>query len=71
MCYFQKRVIEKPASSQKSVTPAPAAPVHEGPPPDTGPYSETENDRLKQLVVQRDNEISILLIYDFLPLLSN
>ena len=43
------------------MTPAKSAPptVQNFPPPDTGPYSETENDKLKQLVVQRDNEISI------------
>ncbi|XP_053407299.1 kinesin-like protein KIF6 [Mercenaria mercenaria] len=58
---MKKRVLEKPSTPQKSVTPIPAAPVQQGPPPDTGPYSETENDKLKQLVVQRDNEINILV----------
>lgn len=56
---MKKKVLEKPATPQKAVTPTPRLP--EGPPPDTGPYSDTENERLKQLVVQRDNEINILV----------
>lgn len=27
---------------------------------DTGPYRDSENGRLKELILQRDNEISIL-----------
>ncbi|KAL4238137.1 Kinesin-related protein 6 [Mactra antiquata] len=57
---MKKRILEKPSSPQKPLTPAPQ-PVPEGPPPDTGPYSDTENAKLKQLVVQRDNEINILV----------
>ncbi|XP_052275630.1 kinesin-like protein KIF6 isoform X2 [Dreissena polymorpha] len=57
---MKKRVLERPASSpRKAPTPAPVIP--DQPAPDIGPYSDTENSRLKQLVIQRDNEINILV----------
>ncbi|XP_052766060.1 kinesin-like protein KIF6 isoform X1 [Mya arenaria] len=57
---LKKRVLERPSPSpHKPPTPAPMEAPE--PPVDTGPYSDTENNRLKQLVVQRDNEINILV----------
>ena len=53
---LQKKVLERPTAPQRPPTP----PRPESP-PDVGPYSKTENKRLKDLLLQRDNEISILL----------
>lgn len=60
---LKKRVLEKsekPSTPHKS--PAPIASfLPDLPPPDTGPYSNAESQRLKELVIQRDNEINILV----------
>ena len=56
---FQKKVLEKPAPATPKTAPSPV-PVQKFIPPDTGPYSDAENEKLKGLVIQRDNEISIL-----------
>ncbi|XP_033735819.1 kinesin-like protein KIF6 [Pecten maximus] len=53
---LKKHVLEKP-----SVTEVIRSPPPEAPPPDTGPYSDAENSKLKELVQQRDNEINILV----------
>lgn len=45
-------MLEKPKVTEVVQSP-------EAPPPDIGPYSDTENSKLKDLVQQRDNEISI------------
>ncbi len=39
---------------------AATSPVRETTPVDTGPYNNAETQKLKDLVMQRDNEISIL-----------
>ncbi|XP_069118141.1 kinesin-like protein KIF6 [Argopecten irradians] len=53
---LKKHVLEKPAVTEVIRSPHP-----EAPPPDTGPYSDAENSKLKDLVQQRDNEINILV----------
>ena len=59
---FQKRVLEKPSTpSTPNKAPTPSPP-QKFVPPDTGPYSNAENEKLKGLVIQRDNEISILWV---------
>ncbi|XP_076441935.1 kinesin-like protein KIF6 [Babylonia areolata] len=53
---LRKKVLERPTAPQRDPTP----PRPESP-PDVGPYSKTENKRLKDLLQQRDNEINILV----------
>ncbi|XP_067680992.1 kinesin-like protein KIF6 [Haliotis asinina] len=48
---LKKLVLERPATS----------PVRETTPVDTGPYNNAETQKLKDLVMQRDNEINILV----------
>ena len=62
----QKQVLERPAAPARAATP----PRPESP-PDVGPYSKAENKRLKDLLLQRDNEISILsTVYSFIMALE-
>ena len=51
----QKFILEKPSASVH------AEPVSVEKFPDTGPYRDAETEKLKELVEQRDNEISGLL----------
>ncbi|KAJ8308330.1 hypothetical protein KUTeg_013204 [Tegillarca granosa] len=53
---LKRHVLEKP----KVVEQVPATVREDVSHHDTGPYSNSENERLKELVIQRDNEISIL-----------
>ncbi|KAL8592600.1 hypothetical protein ACOMHN_026530 [Nucella lapillus] len=53
---LRRKVLERPSAPQRAPTP----PRPESP-PDVGPYSKTENKRLKDLLQQRDNEINILV----------
>ena len=59
---FQKKVLEKPAPPSTPKTAPSPVPAQKFIPPDTGPYSDAENEKLKGLVIQRDNEISILYL---------
>nr|KAG5696960.1 hypothetical protein BaRGS_008422 [Batillaria attramentaria] len=58
LCFkiLKRYVMERPAPPQQPLTP----PRPESP-PDVGPYSKAENARLKDLLLQRDNEINILV----------
>nr|XP_022332099.1 kinesin-like protein KIF6 [Crassostrea virginica] len=61
---LKKLVIDQPKVKEVERTPRSVRGDNSGPPPeppDTGPYSDTENNRLKELVQQRDNEINILV----------
>lgn len=61
---LKKFVLDQPKVKEVERTPRSARSENFGPPPeppDTGPYSNTENNRLKELVQQRDNEINILV----------
>ncbi|XP_061173877.1 kinesin-like protein KIF6 [Saccostrea echinata] len=61
---LKKLVLDKPKVKEVERTPRSSRIENVGPPPeppDTGPYSDTENNRLKELVQQRDNEINILV----------
>ena len=61
LLFLQKAVSERPsAPSAPAKPPTPVSAPPNLPPPDTGPYSNAESERLKGLVIQRDNEISIL-----------
>ncbi|XP_070179968.1 kinesin-like protein KIF6 isoform X2 [Littorina saxatilis] len=53
---MRRKILERPQAPQRQATP----PRPESP-PDVGPYSNTENKRLKDLLQQRDNEINILV----------
>ncbi|KAK3093383.1 hypothetical protein FSP39_014832 [Pinctada imbricata] len=59
---LKKHILEKPPSSHRETPRRSPVQEYSAPPPDTSPYSNTENNRLKELVQQRDNEISI---FDF------
>ncbi|KAK6182753.1 hypothetical protein SNE40_010365 [Patella caerulea] len=52
---LKRHISERPSSKKSSSPPREATPV------DTGPYNNSENQRLKELVLQRDNEINILV----------
>ena len=52
-------VLEKPRVVEVE---APKSPSYQPMNEDTGPYRDSENSRLKELVLQRDNEISILIL---------
>lgn len=61
---LKKFFLDQPKVKEVERTPRSARSENFGPPPeppDTGPYSNTENNRLKELVQQRDNEINILV----------
>ncbi|ESO96459.1 hypothetical protein LOTGIDRAFT_115944 [Lottia gigantea] len=52
---LKRRLSEKPVSSKSNTPPREVTPV------DTGPYNNSENQRLKDIILQRDNEINILV----------
>lgn len=53
---WQMRILQRPAPVQPQPIPQPEST------PDVGPYSKTELKKLKDLLLQRDNEINILII---------
>ena len=55
---FQRYILEKPAANAMPSQQEEA--MRREPTPDIGPYRDTETQKLKELVEQRDNEISIL-----------
>ena len=56
---LQRLILEKPYQPQSAGQPQLSS--REATPPDVGPYRDAETTRLKELVEQRDNEISILI----------
>lgn len=52
---IQQMVLEKPKTVEVETQRMPSMSDV-----DTGPYRDSENSRLKELILQRDNEISIL-----------